>query len=490
MKVMLINPPIKYLAYVTADWDRRGDSAGAFPPLGLSYIAGYLVKNTRHDVVLLDADVEKLSYPEIIARILEYKPDIVGTTVFTPSFYDSLLLARMVKKNLPGCYFCVGGIQHVRMFLNETLSHPEIDFAVRGEGEEVFAGLLDALEKKTPLAAVEGVSFKENGRIVSAGGEGYIKDINELPSPAFDLLPVRKYTSAIGTGAPVGTIATSRGCPYECTFCDKPYRTYRSYTTERIISEMEYFYKRGIKEFVFFDDMFNLTPGRVIEISDVIIEKLPGIIWSFRGRVDQVTEEMLIRAKKAGCVQIMFGMEAAKNDDLKSIKKRVTTEQFRKSIALCKKAGIETSSNWIIGLPCHKSRQDVLDLIDFVIKSNTDYTQFNILVPYAGTELYREGVKKGILSENFWNDYVSNPTPNAYAPYWSEYMSREELSELLKMCFHKFYLRPSKIIDHVFKLKSISQFGVKFKGVLYLLGAGGFKRKNAESYKKEAEAVA
>jgi radical SAM superfamily enzyme YgiQ (UPF0313 family) len=476
MKVVLINAPSKHAALVTSGWDRKAEDIGAFPPIGLSYIAGFLTKHTKHDVKIIDAIADGLGYEELGQQITQLKPDIVGTTVFTQTFYDTLLLAQITKKISKTIYFCVGGTQHLRMFLGETLSHSEIDFAVRGEGEVIFANLLEALELNKPLHEVEGISFKKNGEIISVGEEGYMKEINEFPPPAFEMLPTEKYKSAIGSGKTAGTIATSRGCPYQCRFCDHPYRTYRAYSTERILSEINYFYVRGIREFVFFDDMFNITPKRVIELSAAMLKVFPNIAWSFRGRADQVTEEMILIAKKAGCNQMMFGIEAANDEDLKSIKKNITIKQLVDTLALCKKHGIETSTNWIIGLPCHKSRKDILDLLNFTIKCGTDYVQFNILVPFAGTEIYAEGVKKNIIDPDFWKRYVLNPQPNSYAPVWDEYLTRDELSELLKTCYRKFYLRPVKIMDHVFRVKSFSHLKEKARGALVVMGVLGFKR--------------
>lgn len=228
-----------------------------------------------------------------------------------------------------------------------------------------------------------------------------------------------------------------------------------------------------------FDDMFNITPKRVMDISDAILATFPDIAWAFRGRADQVTEEMALKAKKAGCVQMMFGLEATTDEHLKMIKKRITTDKLLDAIKICKKAGIGTSSNYIIGFPFHKSRKDILDVIDFAINCGSNYAQFNILLPYAGTEIYNEGVEKGILPPNFWSDYVSNPEPNAYIPIWDEYLSREELSELLKMCYQKFYMRPSKILENAIRIRSISQLKMRIKGMLTIMGiSGGYKREN------------
>lgn len=476
MKVLLINAPSKYAAATTADWDTTAEDIGAFPPIGLSYLAGYLVKYSNHEVRIIDTLAERLDYEQIGQRVVAYKPDIVGITAFTPTFYDVLQVARVVKKNIPHCYVCLGGA-HVSTYPNETMHHREIDFLVHGEGEIIFLNLLNALEKKQELFGLEGITFRKNGSVIhNMENKGYIDNINLLPSPAFELLPLERYKSAIGTGNRVGVIASSRGCPFECTYCNRPYRSYRSYSVERILSEIGFFYKHGVKEFVFFDDMFNLTPKRVMEISDAIISVYPDIIWSFRGRVDQITDEMVRKAKKAGCRQIMFGVEAARDEDLRAIKKRITTAQVMNSIAICRKVGIETSTNWIIGLPTHKSRQDVLNLLDFAIKTGCEYAQFNILIPYEKTEIFDEGLKRKILPPNFWKDYVLNPILNAYIPIWEEYLSREDLSELLKICYQRFYLRPGRIFANVLKVRSLPHFKSKLRGMLTVMGFGGYKR--------------
>lgn len=472
---MLINAPTTYAAATTADWDTTAEDIGAFPPIGLSYLAGYLAQHTDHDVSILDCLAERLDYVGIEQRIIATQPEFVGITAFTPTFYDVLMVARLVKKNLPDCYVCLGG-SHVNTFLQESLSHPEIDFCVHGEGEIIFANLLNALTNGQSVTRIAGLSYKENGQIITTGEPGYMQDINTLPPPAFALLPLQRYKSAVGTGQIVGVIASSRGCPYACTYCNRPYRTYREYTIERILSEMAFHYQRGTREFLFFDDMFNIKPKRVIAISEAIMTDFPDIVWAFRGRVDQITEEMARQAKKSGCRQIMFGVEAATDADLKAIKKQITTKQVVDAIATCKQVGIETSTNWIIGLPTHKSAQDVLALLDFAIRSGSDYAQFNIMIPYVDAPIYADGVQKGILPPNFWSEYVRNPTPNAYIPIWDEYLSREELSQLLKICYRKFYLRPAKVVEQILRVRSFAQFKMKLHGALTVLGFGGFTR--------------
>ncbi|MBF0515149.1 MAG: cobalamin-dependent protein, partial [Desulfovibrionaceae bacterium] len=340
MKILLVNAPTTYAAVTTADWDTTAEDIGAFPPIGLSYLAGYLCTHTTHEVIILDTLALRLKYPEIERRILEIKPDLVGVTAFTPTFYDVLEVCKLVKKNLPHCQVCLGG-SHVDTFTQETMSHSEIDFCVHGEGEAIFAELLNAIENNLPLSDVKGVSYRQDGQVVTTGQAGYQKDLDSLPLPAFHLLPLDKYKSAIGTGNVVGIIASSRGCPYHCTYCNRPYQTYRQYGVDRIISEMRIHYDRGVREFLFFDDMFNINPKRVIDISMAIKTNFPGITWSFRGRVDQVTDNMVKIAMESGLRQILFGVEAGSDEDLKAIKKHITTKQVVDAIATCKKFGLE-----------------------------------------------------------------------------------------------------------------------------------------------------
>lgn len=477
MRVQLINALPNDGATATSDWDTTQEDIGAFPPIGLSYLAGYLAEKTGHQVEILDAVAERLTYDQIAERILAFKPDMVGSTAFTPTFYGNLVLAKLVKKLRPDCYVCLGGIRHVKMFLEETLSHPEIDFVVRGEGEEIFAHLLNALENKTPLAGVNGISYKAGGRVFSPGPDGYLKDINEHPMPAFDLLPLHLYHNRIGSGKKIGTISTSRGCPYDCTFCDRPYRSFRSYSTERILEEVGHHYKQGVREFVFFDDMFNITPDRTIGISDALAEHYPDIVWSFRGRADRINEDVIKSIKRSGCTQVMFGLEATTNKDLAAIRKKITVEKFMHGVALCKKAGIKTSANFILGLPTHTSREDIVQLSRFSVECGIDYAQFNILVPYAGTEIYDDAVARKLIPGDFWSNYVRDPQPNAFIPVSEEHLSRDELSRLLKMCYQRFYLTPSKVLARVLEVRSLSEFRMKFIGFLTIIGLGGYKRK-------------
>ena len=200
-------------------------------------------------------------------------------------------------------------------------------------------------------------------------------------------------------------------------------------------------------------------------------------MWSFRGRVDNIDDEMLSMAKKAGCRQILFGVEDATDEGLAAIKKEITISQVKRAIALTRKAGIVSNTNWIIGFPHHKTKKDVYDLIKMAIKVDSDYAKFNICIAYHGTEIFAEGVKLNVFNPDIWRDYVKNPIPNFVVPIWDQYLSRQDLSKLLSLCYYRFYFRPKQIMRRIMAMKSFLEFKLLVKGALTILGFKGYHRK-------------
>ena len=469
MKVLLINPPTTNIALPFYGWKITVEDSGAFPPVGLMYLAGAMRERTIVKVAMIDMLLERMKIPELEQKIKDFYPDIVGITTSTPILYDALEVAKAVKRIKKDCHVCMGG-PHVSFYPEETICKPEIDSLLIGESEYNFISLVQALNRGDDLKNVSGVITKEmKGDVIKTIQPGYINDINSLPFPAFDLLPFRRYSSIIGTGNSVATICSSRGCPYECTFCYKHYLTYRSRTPENIISELKLYYDLRIKEFYFFDEMFNITPQRVIDIAGAILNSGMKIIWSFRGRVGQINEEMLAIAKKSGCRWILLGVETATEEGLRLIKKKITIKQIIETFRVAKKIGIETGSYWIIGFPHHRAKQDIIDLINFAIKLDPNYAQFNILIPYPETEIFQEGVIKGVLDSGFWRNHAMRPMPKALIPLWEEYLSRDELSDFMRICYKRFYLRPQKIIQHLINTSNFKQLKNKIRGALALI---------------------
>lgn len=476
MKVLLLNVPDAHVGKTTDDWDLEATDIGVFPPMGILYLAGVLRAGGRHDPVLLDCILERLGPDEAAARAAALAPDVVGLTVYTPTLFDAVILTRRIREKLPHATIVWGG-PHTALYPDEAMAVPEVDYLIQGEAEESFPAFLDALESGGPMTDIPGVVWRENGDVRRSGEPGYVRDVDAIPFPAFELLPYRRYFSAIGTGLPVGTICSSRGCPFHCTFCCKPYSTYRSRSVDNILDEIAAYYDRGIREFFFFDDLFNASPKRVAAIAQGILDRGFRITWSFRGRVDAVTEDMLRLAKKSGCRQALFGVEDATDEGLRRINKKITVEQVRRAMRLCRKNGILTSTNWIIGFPHHQTRDDVLRLIDTAVSIDSDFAQFNIMIAYDGTAIFKEGVEKGLFPADIWREHAAHPVPNFVEPIWEEHLSRAELSQLLKLCYRRFYFRPLPILRKLLRVRRASELALFARGALTLLGIKGYHRK-------------
>jgi anaerobic magnesium-protoporphyrin IX monomethyl ester cyclase len=483
MKILLINVPDIHVAKTAIKWEMEAADLGIFPPLGLMYLAGSLLRQKQHQVKIIDAVLEHLNYDGIIKKALAFSPDIIGLTVYTPIFYDVVQLSGKLREAMPQAKIIWGG-PHTTLFPRESMEHKVVDYLFLGEAEETFPAFCDALEKNKPFDGIAGIVYRKDAAICQTGEPAYVKNIDTLALPAAELLDFRRYFSASGTGRTIATICSSRGCPFQCTFCCKPCFPYRSRSVENIVKEIGHYYDLGVREFLFFDDLFNITAKRVQDIAEAILCKEWKISWSFRGRVDNINEEILSAAKKAGCRQILFGIEDATDEGLAAIKKGITVAQVKKALALTKKTGISTNTNWIIGLPHQKTKQDIYNLVKMAIKLDSDYAKFSICIAYHGTEIFNQGAKLNLFSPEIWRDYVKNPVPNFSAPIWEQYLSREETGKLLSLCYRRFYFRPKQIMRKLMAVKSFSEFKLLAKGALTLLGFKSHAWK--EKYRPEA----
>jgi anaerobic magnesium-protoporphyrin IX monomethyl ester cyclase len=470
MKLLLIIPPAKHTV-VTDTPNEVYEEFGAYPPLGLMYLASAVRKfsGLRHDVKILDCDTDKLGFGDLKKEIISYKPDIVGATAYTPIIYDawqSLRLAKRIDKNI---ITLLGG-HHSDIYPEETIRLGDIDFIIQGEAEYILPRFLDTLEKKGDLKKLKGLVFIEKSRVIKTGGFGYVNHLDKLPLPARDLVDWKKHQCVLGKENVVATMMSSRGCPYRCTFCYKPLksRAWRFRSAENIISELEQCLSLGISEIFFFDDNFSVDTRRVEAICEAIIKKRIRISWSFRGRVDTLSYGMLALCRKAGCHRIHFGVETSTDAGLRELKKDITTNQIRKAFALCKKAGIVSVANLIIGLPGQK-KEDMLKTVEFANSIGADYAEFQVMTPYPKTELYEEGLRRGIFKRDFWREYAKKPSPGFRLRVWNEHYTREQLFGILAQCLRRFYLNPRRIFRIGGSIRSLKELKTKLRSGLSLI---------------------
>jgi len=460
MKVLLINPP-RENEIIGNNPSIIEEERGVNPPLGLLYIAGYLEKYTHHAVEIIDAQVEKLDYGILERRIQLINPDVVGLTAMTMTMIDVIKVVNIVKKIKSDAKVVLGG-PHVHLFPDETINLKGIDFLVLGEGEVTFKELLDNVDDKSKLQEIKGLVFKRNNHIINTGVRMPINNLDELPFPARHLVPYKKYTSLLTTGNIVTTMFTSRGCPYRCSFCDRPHlgKKFRSRSSMNVVDEFEECTKIGINDFLIYDDTFAVNKKRVIDICNEINRRKLAINWDIRTRVDTVDEEMIKSLKKAGCRGIHYGIEAGTDKILKVLNKGITIQQAKYVFDITRKYKIPILAYFMIGNPT-ETIDDIHTTFKVMKSLDPDYVHITILTPFPGTKIYFDGLKNGVIERDYWREFAENPSSDFVPPNWGEMFNRDELNELLSEAYRKFYLRPSYILKRLTGIRSISELKKK-----------------------------
>ncbi len=465
MKVLLINPPIKNL--ITTNIPKIVDlERGYNPPLGLLYLASYTQKYTNYEIVVLDTIVEELDYPGIEDRIRGIKPDVVGIQAMSFTLIDALLCARIVKKIDKHIPVVFGG-PHPTIFSRETINLMEVDYVVVGEGEVTFKELLESIDHPQKLRGVKGLVYKENGEVIDTGPREFIENLDTIPFPARKLTPYKKYYSLIAKRSPITTMFTSRGCPYKCLFCDRPQlgKKFRARSAENVVDEMEECLKMGIKEVLIYDDTFTIDRQRVLDICSEILKRRLRIGWDIRARVDNVDREMLERLREVGCKRIHYGVEASSQKILDILRKGITLEQIKNAFRLTKEAGISTLAYFMFGSP-EETKEEIMDSIRLAKELKPDFVHFSITTPFPATDLYRLGLKEGILKDDYWKEFSQNPGKDFIPRVWEENLTNKELIQLLNYAYRSFYVQPKYIAKEMLKIRSLSELKRKIRAGL------------------------
>jgi anaerobic magnesium-protoporphyrin IX monomethyl ester cyclase len=457
-RVLLVNPPQK--------------TRYPQPSLGLASLAAVL-ESSGHNVKILDMPALKLS--ELSAEtILQEKPDIIGITAMTPTLNAALAVAKKVKETSNNTLVALGG-PHATVLPEETLEKAyDLDFVIRGEGEQTFADLVNHLQgNKTGLEKVSGLTYRKEECVRSNDYRSLIADLDTLPFPAFHLLPLDKYRihPPFGRRKPILPIITSRGCPYRCLFCSKSVfgKKYRVNSPNYVISEIQSLIERfGVREIKFYDDSFTLNRKRVLEICRLLKENKIDIQWTCETRVNLVDRDLLAVMKEAGCYMIEYGVESGVQDILNTLKKDVTVNQVHDSFKLTHDAGIETVAYFMIGSP-GESVRTIEETISFSKKLDPDFAQFSIATPFPGTELYELALESGQVP-NSWNGYVYADLESVDNPSFnSKLLSRAELGSLNKKAYMAFYLRWRYLAKRLKKMRTVDDFRTSVSGLSMLL---------------------
>jgi len=433
------------------------------PPLGLGYIASYLRETGDHQVKIHDGLLQHSRASDFAETLTSFSPDVVGISgQTTPSIYDVYRTAKAVKKHDPATLVVVGGA-HVTFQDEQVLKDcPEIDVVVRGEGEVTMKMLLDEISENRCNVRVEGTTTRLGTSILRNPDRPYIANLNSLPFPAYDLL---NLTSYFPRGKRIAPMITSRGCPYQCTFCSSSRITgkrWRGRSAENVVREIELLQERyGVRDVTFLDDLFTFDHQRVEEICSLIIKDVDNIGWTCSSRADIMTRhpEIADWLKDSGCHTLYIGAESGSQRILDKIKKGIRISQIINAVKRAKAVGLEVVLSFILGIP-GETQEDIRSTIDFACRLDPDLAQFTICTPYPGTPMYEEAIENGWLSVPDWSLFtVLEPIMDLPG------LSRKWIKQQLTRAYYKFYTRPSFIWRQI-KMKNLDIFKVAFRSML------------------------
>jgi magnesium-protoporphyrin IX monomethyl ester (oxidative) cyclase len=426
MKVLLINPPQTFYP--------GSDAPAGNLPLGLMYIAAVLDK-AGYKAEILDAFMTDSSflkvgdtievgmpYGRIREEIRRRKPDVVGiANPFTCQAEHAVRVGNIVKEVDPSILTVVGG-PHVTVVPVEFLKEAKnVDIAVVGEGEYTMLDIAKCFDGHKNITDVKGIAYRKNHTIVQNSPRPFIKNLDELPYPAYHLVEMEQYLNpkkieyrsfkdrAI-------SMITSRGCPFNCSFCSVHLhmgKMFRAHSANYVINHIEHVVnKYRVKTIFFEDDNLTFDLKRFEAICDKIIEKDIKVNWETPNgvRPDYLTLSLLKKMKKSGCQSVFFGIESGDQYILDNvIGKSLNLKDVMKVAKMCKEIGLKTGAFYIIGFPGEK-KENMLRTVELALRLKKEFDvgmHLFFATPSYGTRLYEECKKKGYIQENL--------TPRAFA---------------------------------------------------------------------------
>ena len=414
------------ICLIAPKWPKMVNS---YPPLGLAYLAAFLERDD-HDVRILDLGLDPgIPLDVDIQRVVEFGPDLIGITAMTSNYESALETCSKLKAAL-AAPIVIGG-PHATLFPERVLQEPSFDYAVFGEGEDTLCELARALAfsrfepTSEDLQLIQGLCYREHGRIVMTSPRPLAHDLDAFPFPARHLFDLERYPLYTPDGQRMMSLLSSRGCPYNCSYCFKGImgRSYRQRSVDSIMAEIREVVDRyGVRNIYFVDDLFAVDKRRLLEFTQRVIDERLGIRWQCLARVDRIDEESLQQMQRAGCREIHYGIESGNQEMIDRIGKQITLSQVRQAVAWTRGVGILTKGYFMLGLP-GDTEETMEQTISFAEELDLDEAMFSLTTPFPGTRLWED-----LCAKHPGTEYNADFT---HAYYYSSYS--EELEPFMNL---------------------------------------------------------
>jgi anaerobic magnesium-protoporphyrin IX monomethyl ester cyclase len=418
-KVIVVNPPSP-TGYVS-NKDSMGGfgqlfpmGATPFPPLDLIYLASFLAEK-NYPLRIFECLAHELTKEQLSEEIASLttaetgKPPLIIVRTSAPTLDWDLAVCREIKARVSSACFTIYG-PVVPKVLSRIQQESCIDFIIKGDPDETVEALIQEQSKDE----ISGLIFRRENEWIENPGQPFIRELDKLPLPKWELLPYEKYRlpkSSISSETAFLPIWSSRGCPIGCHYCPYPVGqglAWRYRSAENVVDEIEHLVNRlGIKYILFRDPMFSLNQKRVLRICELINERGIKVKWRCETRIDFLSEETLRAMAAAGCEGINFGVESADVEIQAGVgRKPISPEEIANHFALCRELGIKTFGFFIIGLP-GDTVETIFKTMKFALEIKPHWVQFTAATPFIGTKL-RDWAIEQKLAEKDEYAYVSS----------------------------------------------------------------------------------
>lgn len=469
MKVVLIKPPLSL-----AELYRGLAGAGSeLPPLGLATLAA-VARENGHDVAIIDAEALKLPIEKIKKQIIDVRPDVIGITAVTPEIATAAKIAENLKDTGLDAPIILGG-PHVTAVPEETLDrYPAFDLAAVGEAEDTLIEWLNSLKHGSGPAEIPGLLLRDNGGLTKTPPRPFIKDLDRVPFPAWDLLPTlaRVYHPAADTlhRFPASLMVTSRGCPFKCVFCDRSVfgNRVRGFSSGYVIEMMRILRDRyGIRDVFIEDDNFLALKRRTKEICEALKKERLDLTWSCLGRVDVVTPEYLRLIRSGGCWQVNYGCESGAQEILDIIGKGTRVEQIEQAVRWTREAGLDAKGLFMAG-NFGETGETIEKTLAFIRRLPLTDFHMTSFTPLPGSEAYDVAAKWGEFDPSW--EKMSLFSAEVFTP---KGLTSEDVRRFMRSAYKTFYLRPDTLLRYARKLLRPRLYPKLFRGFIGFLGFVG-----------------
>ncbi len=415
--------------------------SGIYPPLGVAYLAA-AARAAGHPASIIDAYANDLSRSELLDAVLRVRSDVVGLSCTTFDWPLAASLARQLREMRPDLRIIIGGPQ-LSLYPDECMTETAVDAAVLGEGDHTLVEMLDRLDRGEDLAGMAGTIVRQGGELIHGPPSGPIEDLDGLPMPALDLLPMDRYQS-VDAPTPYVSMVTSRGCPFRCRYCSQVYvgGTYRAQGVDRVLDEMQRAATRfGAREIVFFDETFTMRREWVLQLCEGILNRGLVVPWNVRTRVDHLDDDVLAAMAEAGCYRIHVGIETGSPRVQRLMNKNLDLHGIARSLEAAQVAGLETRGYFMLGYP-GETADEMEQTVQLSLDLPLDWASYTLTVALPGTGIYEDALERGVLSRDYWRDYTLGSVSEPPGYFTDAGLDAAELEAVLVRAYRRFYLRP------------------------------------------------